>query len=76
MSPSLPQAREEFQQRRVRLLGRLLLVPVARALDQDLRTQIVAERVGYSTEDALGRAFKRHMGMSVGEWRRARMSAS
>jgi AraC-like DNA-binding protein len=40
--------------------------------DRLLSTQIVAERVGYSSEDALGRAFKRHMGMSVGEWRRLR----
>jgi AraC-like DNA-binding protein len=40
--------------------------------DRALSLQIVAERVGYSSEDSLGRAFKRHMGMSVGEWRRTR----
>jgi AraC-like DNA-binding protein len=44
--------------------------------DRALSTQIVAERVGYSSEDALGRAFKRHMGMSLGEWRRVRAIAS
>jgi AraC-like DNA-binding protein len=40
--------------------------------DRALSLQIVAERVGYASEDSLGRAFKRHMGMSVGEWRRTR----
>jgi AraC-like DNA-binding protein len=40
--------------------------------DRALSLQIVAERVGYSSEDSLGRAFKRHMGMSVGQWRRTR----
>jgi AraC-like DNA-binding protein len=44
--------------------------------NRTLSTQLVAERVGYSSEDALGRAFKRHMGMSVGEWRRAREALS
>jgi transcriptional regulator GlxA family with amidase domain len=40
--------------------------------DRALGLQIVAERVGYSSEDSLGRAFKRHMSMSVGERRRTR----
>lgn len=31
----------------------------------------VAEKVGYSSEDALARAFKRHVGVAPGEWRRA-----
>jgi AraC-like DNA-binding protein len=38
--------------------------------DTSLSTQQIAERVGYSTEDALARAFKRHMGQRLGQYRR------
>jgi len=31
----------------------------------------IAEKVGYSSEDALSRAFKRHIGVAPGEYRRA-----
>jgi AraC-like DNA-binding protein len=54
-------------------VGRWRVLAAADLLrDRALSLQIVAERVGYSSEDSLGRAFKRHMGMSVGEWRRTR----
>lgn len=36
----------------------------------------VAEKVGYSSEDALARAFKRHVGVAPGEYRRAQARAS
>jgi len=40
---SAVEVREEPEKRRVRLLGRLLLVPVAGALDQHLAAQVLAE---------------------------------
>jgi AraC-like DNA-binding protein len=54
-------------------VGRWRVLAAADLLrNRTLSLQIVAERVGYASEDSLGRAFKRHMGMSVGEWRRTR----
>ena len=54
-------------------VGRWRVLAAADLLrNRALSLQIVAERVGYANEDSLGRAFKRHMGMSVGEWRRTR----
>ena len=35
----------------------------------------VAEKVGYSSEDALARAFKRHVGVGPGEYRRKSLAA-
>jgi transcriptional regulator GlxA family with amidase domain len=36
----------------------------------------VAEKVGYSSEDALARAFKRHVGVGPGEYRRTALAAA
>jgi AraC-like DNA-binding protein len=36
----------------------------------------IAERVGYGSETALSRAFKRWLGVSPGEWRRERRGAA
>jgi transcriptional regulator GlxA family with amidase domain len=35
-----------------------------------LSTAEIAERVGYSSEDALARVFRRYLGMTPGQWRR------
>lgn len=40
----------------------------------DLSMTEIAEKVGYSSEDALSRAFKRHIGVAPGEYRRAASS--
>ncbi len=42
---------------------------------RDLSTLEVAERVGYSSEDAFSRAFRRTMGLTPSAWRRARDAA-
>ena len=36
----------------------------------DLQLMAIAQRVGYETDTALSRAFRRHEGMAPGEWRR------
>ncbi len=42
------------------------------ALGADLGMAEIAERVGYSSEAAFSRAFKRHVGVAPSAWRRAR----
>ncbi len=42
------------------------------ALTADLGMAEIAEQVGYSSEAAFSRAFKRHVGMAPSVWRRAR----
>jgi AraC-like DNA-binding protein len=44
--------------------------------DGSLSTQEIAEKVGYSSEDALARAFKRHMGQRLGQYRRGSASVN
>lgn len=44
--------------------------------DTSLSTQEIAERVGYSSEDALARAFKRHMGRRLGQYRQREAGAA
>ncbi|MBX3188527.1 MAG: AraC family transcriptional regulator [Labilithrix sp.] len=39
---------------------------------RDLSTAEIAERVGYSSEDALAKVFRRYVGMSPTQWRRMR----
>jgi len=36
----------------------------------DLQLMAIAQRVGYETDTALSRAFRRHEGIAPGEWRR------
>jgi transcriptional regulator GlxA family with amidase domain len=44
--------------------------------DTTLTAREIASKVGYGSEDALARAFKRHMGMTPGAYQRGRASAS
>ena len=38
--------------------------------ESDLQLKVIAARVGYETDTALSRAFRRSMGVAPGEWRR------
>lgn len=58
-----------------RYLGRWRVYRAAELLGEDqLSVLEVAERVGYSSEDALSRAFKRFMGATPSQYRRALVS--
>ncbi len=51
-------------------LGRWRMQVAAGLIESGLSIGAVAERVGYSSEAAFQRAFKKHVGASPGEWRR------
>lgn len=43
--------------------------------EQDVPVAVLAERLGYQSEAAFSRAFKRHLGLSPGAARKARATA-
>ena len=61
----------------IQYLGRWRMQVAAGLIESGVSLGAVAERVGYSSEAAFQRAFKKHVGSSPGEWRRrARTSSS
>ncbi|HJU99024.1 MAG TPA: AraC family transcriptional regulator [Burkholderiaceae bacterium] len=58
------------------VLARLRMAQAARLLDQGQQvTGSIAEMVGYQSEAAFNRAFKRHHGVGPGAWRRRAQAA-
>jgi AraC-like DNA-binding protein len=51
-------------------LARWRVQLASRLLDQGASIVESAEQVGYGSESALTRVFKRHVGITPGEWRR------
>ncbi|WP_256666945.1 helix-turn-helix domain-containing protein [Nocardia cyriacigeorgica] len=45
-------------------------------IEQDASVGAVARRLGYRSETAFGRAFRRHTGRTPSEWRRAARASS
>lgn len=54
----------------IQYLGRWRMQVAAGLIESGMSLGVVAERVGYSSEAAFQRAFKKHVGSTPGEWRR------
>jgi AraC-like DNA-binding protein len=73
-------SRSAFAERFTRLVGETplgyltrwrLQKAARRILDGDAPLGAIARAVGYETESAFGKAFRRHLGTSPGEYRKA-----
>jgi AraC-like DNA-binding protein len=54
----------------IQYLGRWRMQVAAGLIESGVSLGAVAERVGYGSEAAFQRAFKKHVGTSPGEWRK------